>query len=266
MSNTDLTDKEQEIINLNFRFRYLDRARIQRIFKHKYPGKINKWLKNLEDQQYLIRIQNNNSRDNSIPHIFQLDKKGVKFMKNKIGFSNQYIKILLKAEKLSYLKINHDLKAVDFAIFLQEYAQQFGHTLEYFTEVDLAGTQYKTIRPRPDGYFKYKTQKGELNCFVEIDLESETRTTFQRKVNDYIDYYQSDKWKNQFQEFPVIVTVCLTFKRKEDLVLDTEETLKKNRYPFIIFKFSTFDEIQKEKINSQIWKFSFGENQRYRLI
>jgi len=45
-----LTTKQQEIIHLLYRYRYLDRIQIQRLMGHKDKRRVLSWLKDLRDK------------------------------------------------------------------------------------------------------------------------------------------------------------------------------------------------------------------------
>ena len=49
----DITTKQITIINLIFRFRFLDRLQIQKFLKHKDETRTNRWLKDLIEKEYL---------------------------------------------------------------------------------------------------------------------------------------------------------------------------------------------------------------------
>ncbi len=50
------TGKQIEIIDLVYKFRFINRTQIQKILNHKDPRRINAWLKELVEYKYLGRI------------------------------------------------------------------------------------------------------------------------------------------------------------------------------------------------------------------
>ncbi len=50
-----ITKKQETIISLLFRFRFLDRAQIQKFLNHKDEARINEWLKDLTEKEYINR-------------------------------------------------------------------------------------------------------------------------------------------------------------------------------------------------------------------
>ncbi len=256
--NSNLTQKEQEVIKLNYRFRFFNSNQIQALLNHKSDSRLNGWLVKLTKEGYLIRDYKRIWGEGNKPAVYGLDKKGAKYLLNILKIKSRYLSNIAEEENVSSVTVNHSIKALDFYLAIRDYAISKGHSIDYYTERDLDNEDYKVIL-KPDGYFKYITKKGSADCFIEIDLETETRATFRQKIAKYLDYYYSDKWKKHFKEFPVIGVVCITQTRLENLLLDTEEKLKEYNNPPVEIKFTTFERIKDEGLGSDIWKVTFSE-------
>lgn len=73
----DIYDKQKEIVNLVFRFRFINRHQLQRLFGHKDPSRLNKWLKDLVNKKYLGRIYSHKLLENTKPAIYYLGNNGI---------------------------------------------------------------------------------------------------------------------------------------------------------------------------------------------
>ncbi len=56
-----ITLRQREIPKLIYQFRFLNSKQIQKLLNHKDKSKINKWLKNLTEKQYLEKIEKENN-------------------------------------------------------------------------------------------------------------------------------------------------------------------------------------------------------------
>ncbi|HSW97960.1 MAG TPA: hypothetical protein VLF89_09105, partial [Candidatus Saccharimonadales bacterium] len=88
----NITNKQQEIINLIPRFRFIDRTHIQSLLNHKDKKLINIWLKDLTEKKYIKRIYDNSIfGKNRIPAIYTLDNNGIRFVKAKGIYDTNFI-------------------------------------------------------------------------------------------------------------------------------------------------------------------------------
>ncbi|PIP30328.1 hypothetical protein COZ22_02660 [bacterium (Candidatus Howlettbacteria) CG_4_10_14_3_um_filter_37_10] len=76
-----ITKKQQEILILLYRFRFLNRIQIQAFLKHKNKKTINVWLNDLREKEYVERIYSNTFGENTKPAIYYLSLNGIRFLK-----------------------------------------------------------------------------------------------------------------------------------------------------------------------------------------
>ena len=76
-----LTTKQQEIIHLLYRYRYLDRIQIQTLMRHKDKRRVLAWLKDLRDKDYVEWIYSTDFIEKSKPAIYYLGINGVRYLK-----------------------------------------------------------------------------------------------------------------------------------------------------------------------------------------
>ncbi len=250
---TEVSLKQSEILNNIFRFRFLRRQQIQELLNHKHRGRINIWLKDLYDSNYVGKVYNPYHTVDRSSAIYFLKKKGANYIKKAFNINNSYIDKLVQEDKRSNALMDHSIRGADIYLSFYQHARENNHFVEYYTEADLANSNRSTII-KPDAFCLYKTDKGENSCFIEVDLETEMRSTFKRKVKQYIEYFLREEWKKSLNYFPVIGVITLTQRRVDNLTLDTKEVLNEFTNPLIFFKFTTFDEIDRQGIAGTIWK------------
>jgi len=73
----EISDKLTEIVDLVFKFRFINRRQLQTYFGHKDPSRLNKWLKELVEKKYLGRIFSNRLLENTKPAIYYLGNNGI---------------------------------------------------------------------------------------------------------------------------------------------------------------------------------------------
>lgn len=76
-----ITKKEQEIIRLLYRFRFLNRVQIQALLGHKDYKTINMWLRDLREKQYVDRIYSTHYAERTKPAIYYLSVNGIRHLR-----------------------------------------------------------------------------------------------------------------------------------------------------------------------------------------
>lgn len=76
-----LTKKQQEILKLLYRFRFLNRIQIQAFLGHKDPKTINLWLRDLREKQYLEWIYSTHFAEKTKPAVYYLGLNGVRWLR-----------------------------------------------------------------------------------------------------------------------------------------------------------------------------------------
>ena len=91
MTLPKITNKQQEILLLIYKYRYLNRIQIQQLLNHKNKKNINTWLKDLTEKQYLNKIYSNNVGENIKPAIYYASINAIRYYK-RLNMSSYYLK------------------------------------------------------------------------------------------------------------------------------------------------------------------------------
>lgn len=262
----DLSNKQKEIVHSIFRFRFLNRIQIQTLLKHKVHHRVNEWLKDLSEKEYLGREYHQKLGENRNPAIYYLQKKGLQYLKANTQTKNTYFNKLINEEKISFITRNHSIQAADFYIELRKYCSLQNIRLEYFTKADLAYDLSKKF-VTSDAYFIVQAAYYLKYYFVEIEMETETRATFRRKIDKYFYYYFSKTWKSPlYNHFPIVLIVCITHKRLGTMIEDIERELEKYNYPPIVFKLTIMENVTDGTINNQVWYIPAHKQKQHTMI
>jgi hypothetical protein len=76
-----LTKKQQEILKLLYRFRFLNRIQIQAFLRHKDPKTINLWLRDLRAKGYVEWIYSTHFAEKTKPAVYYLGLNGVRYLR-----------------------------------------------------------------------------------------------------------------------------------------------------------------------------------------
>jgi Replication-relaxation len=239
----ELTLKEQEILELVYRFRFLDTNQIQKLLNHTHSSRVKAWLLNLTKEGYLQRHYKRTWGENRKPSIYFLDKKGGNFIKKTYGISNPHLNHLDYEGRVSLSTSGHFLTSASFYLKLRDLAKQKNYDLEYYTETDLRENSYYNYL-KPDSHFILSAGSEKRHFFTIIDLETANRSVLRKKIDRYLNYYQNDYWQIDFQTFPETLIFCLTERRKEHLIIDIKRELESYGKPSIEFRVSTLQSIE----------------------
>jgi len=138
-----ITKKQEEIITLIYRFRFINRKQLQRFLKHKDARRINTWLKDLVEKKYLGRIYSHKLLENTKPAIYYLSNNGIIWIRyekgEEYGATNEqlditYLKKFYQDKHASKTFVNHCVTIFDFYLQLNEAEDKSNETLQYGIE------------------------------------------------------------------------------------------------------------------------------------
>jgi len=76
-----ITTKQGAILELLYRYRFLNRIQIQALMRHKNYKTINEWLKDLREKQYVTWIYSDHFLERTKPAIYYLNSNGNRYLK-----------------------------------------------------------------------------------------------------------------------------------------------------------------------------------------
>lgn len=109
-----ITKKQEEIVFSIFEYRFINRDQLQKVLGHKDSKRINVWLKDLVEKNYLGRIYSKKLFENTKPAIYYLALNGLRWIKEekipkKLKRNNPILRNLYFEKKKSDTFINHCL-------------------------------------------------------------------------------------------------------------------------------------------------------------
>ncbi len=256
-----ITKKQEEIITFIPRFRFMDRTHIQSFLKHKDKRRINSWVKDLTEKEYIRRIYDNQIiGTNRIPAIFSLENNGVRFIKDQGIYNNSFIHRLYWDKDRSESFIERSLLVATIGCELEKKNSDILH-YEYKTESDTCDPDnpfhfLKSSQIPLDLVFS-KKEKGKRIKYFLLTLFDVTlpRYRIRKRIRDYKEFYFSNDWEdNMDAPFPILFFV---FKTKERMIYAkryTKTLFDDDKPRNLSFYFATTDDVRTDGVTGSIWE------------
>ncbi|MCX6810335.1 MAG: hypothetical protein NTY30_01185 [Candidatus Berkelbacteria bacterium] len=258
MTLPKITNKQIEILNLIYTYRFLNRIQIQTFLNHKYHKRINDWLKDLTQKEYLGRIYSNKLGENTKPAIYYAGANAIKYYKSLGQDNDKYLKKLYRDNERSQGFIDEQIFLANICLSLL--AINAKGEINYIFETAAGVTsnqQYKFMEDLSQQLIFTKKTKTEFKQFILVILDSaQPKYMIKKKMKTYIEFFFSNEWEeNTGQPFPTILFACQTL----GLMIYAKRTMKwlldDNQEPedFDAW-FATNDNIREQGIGAEIWE------------
>lgn len=250
-----LTKKQQVILKLLYRFRFLNRIQIQALMGHKDPKTINLWLRDLRAKGYVEWIYSTHFAEKTKPAIYYLGLNGVRYLRNLIitneddetrpMYPPDELRKRYKEPTRSQTYIDRCVLIADCCIALERAETESiakGKRLRFYyqTEADylLERSYYhfildsELIRPSlvfcKDKLDNEGSEEKTLESYLlEVFDPSLPRYRMKKRLSDYVKYLDDEDitWKEQTntEKLPIILIVC---PRTTDLIYAKRRTRK----------------------------------------
>ncbi len=243
-----ITKKQQDILLLLYRFRFLNRIHIQTLLNHKTFNRINHWLKDLTDKNYIGKIHNTSAKINTTPSIYYLARNGIKYLKTQPSCNKEYIQRLYADNKRSMDFVNRSLFISDIYIsLLQKYSNTSGFT--FYTQSDFSVDGIvKEIFP----HFVYRKMDGKPFYVAEIFTDKMPRYAVRSRITRYLQFFTKGDWIKH-EQTPNILFICPSEELEQYIYKKTKKYLDDENVNLPVYV-STEDQLKKYTINADIWK------------
>lgn len=251
-----ITPKQQTILQLIYKYRFLNRTQIQALLKHKDKRRILSWLKDLREKDYLNWQYNpNDFITKTKPAIYYLLLNGIRQLKSTEQYPEIELRKRYKDSTRTQGYIEQSILIADCCITLESNNnEKVDYT--YIVEADYIDpdNQYHFLNDlKPDLYF-IKTIQSEdetTTYLLEIFASTTPRYAVRKKLSNYIEYLSEAK-PNQIVLLAFETTAELLYaKRRVRLLLDEKDIPKKKRSNI---RFSTIDKITLHGVSGIIWE------------
>lgn len=246
----DITERQAEIIDLVYRFRFINRVQLQRYFNHKDARRINTWLRDLVAKGYLGRIYSKKLLENTKPAIYYLSNNGIIQIRYRMGadygakdekLEVRQIKKFYEDKNASKTFINHCITLFELFLQLEENKRKQNSISEknktgkkkrdYFIETKTElwiqqqvydqrysdGEEFDEIKGYiPDLFIEQasnpETKQESFNTFfLELFPSHMPKWAIKHRIKEYIRMKEEDGWKNFVHWSDVAPAIILIF-------------------------------------------------------
>jgi len=287
-----ITKKQQAILKLLYRFRFLNRIQIQALLGHKDPKTINLWLRDLRAKGYLEWIYSTHFAEKTKPAVYYLGLNGVRFLRkltttNEDGeqlpnYPPEELRKRYKEPTRSQTYIDRCILIAECCIALERADIENGAKGKkvrhyYQTEADylLERSYYRFILEseliQPSLVFckdklddKGKEEKTLRSYIFEVFDPTLPRYRMKKRPVDYVKYLDDEDvtWKEQTdtEKLPIVLFVCprttdliYAKRRTRKLIADSWEWKDEDEERPRI-RFTTADKLKQHGLLSKIWE------------
>jgi hypothetical protein len=240
LNTTELTPKQKEIINLLLKFRFLNRIQIQNLIHHQYHNRINLWLKELTEKDYLRRFYE--TKFAATAAVYALGNASRAYLKQDQTIHPALINRVWREHQVSLPFRQRSLDIADIYLSLNNLTKTSKTKLSFYTATDLYGMA-GMILPVPDAYFDIKERNGDHKRYFLDKLDSDDPNRLRFRAREYFKYFHQGFWQHKTRTaFPEILLIFNNNRLKNHLNYYIAHKLR--REPDIMFYLSTWDQIR----------------------
>lgn len=263
MNLPTITTKQQVILELLYRYRFLDRMQIQTLMGHTDKRRVISWVKDLRDKQYVEWVYSNDFEKKTKPAIYYLGINGVRYLRS----TGKYpLTELRKRYKESYRSEGFISRSIFLADISIELGRKSSESKRYVcqTAADYVQpgsefhfvTKLKSVHPG----IVYARQQDDTSKAYLLELLDATlpRERVKRRLKFYADLLDYGKdWAEASGglQRPTVLFVCpsvgeLLFAKRRTRKLLENAPDRKN----IHIKFKTVDKVRETGVISGGWE------------
>ena len=213
-----ITDKQTQILLSLYKFRFLTTHHFQRLLNHKNPKRIQIWLKDLKDKQYITTLPTTNTfTDNAKPYIYHLATKARHILKNHTTCDLSILDKIYKEKTRTPSFITHCLTLANVYLFFLSQKKP-DEELFFFTGNELTNYDYLPEQ-LPSAYIALRRKKQVKRYFLELFYPYATAGVLRYKFRAYLKYADSGTWETNENNkpFPTVLFICPSQRLKNHI-------------------------------------------------
>lgn len=255
MINTpNITKKQQEILQLLFQFRFLNRPQIQQFLNHNDRRATNDLLSDLTNKEYIGRIYTETFPEKTKPAVYYVVKGGVKFLKSQ-GFDEKLLHKFYYEDKRSESFIGQSLLLADIYLDLSK-RKAIEADFKMAIASDYPSHELSELLGDllPSAYIEQTSQESAEQYFLEI-LSGISIERLRQRIKKYLYFYESNEWEGATSEdFPVMLLICPDLKTLIYLKRYLKRKLTEMDAESFIAQLTTIDKFKAHSLTGDIWE------------
>lgn len=254
MTLPDTTNKQKQIFNYLYTFRFLHTNHFQKLFNHTDKTTVKEWLKDLRDKGYINKVANekNSFEERTKPAIYCLAPKARHILKENENCDLLVLERIYKEKTRKPRFINKCLSIADMYLFFLSQKEP-DQELEFFTESELVRYDYFP-EELPSAYISITSKDETQRYFLDVFGPYTPAFELRNRVKAYLQYADSGNWEaNTNNELlPSILFVCPSKNLKAHIYFFTKAKFEKACEDKIDLYVTTWEIIQNG--NKNIWE------------
>jgi Replication-relaxation len=269
MKLPELTTKQQAILKLLYSYRFLNRIQIQTLMEHKDYKRINVWLKDLKEKQYVEWVYSTDFAEKTKPGIYYLGINGIRYLKTLDTYSLEELRKRYRESSRSQTYIDRCLLLADCCITLEK--ERTDTTYYYYeTEADYLEDSYyhfltdcELIHPQlcfSEEEYEGGGEPATIDSYLlEVFDATLPRYRMKKRLTDFVKYFDEGEWEDGTDDkLPIILLVCprtsdliYAKRRTRGLLAEEWEHDDENR-PHI--RFTTAEKLKEFRVTGEMWE------------
>lgn len=259
-----ITKKQQELLVLLYRYRFINTRQLELLLHLKDKKRMGVWLKDLREKGYVEWIYTASLEEKRKPAVYYLALNGIRYITSLNTYPITEIRKRYKESTRKHDFIAKSLLLVDCAIHLDvrnsssdELEYTFATRADY---VDPESDYYFLTEPKPDLFIeKQEDVAGKTittHYLIHIFDTTTPRYTVRKQLKDYVMYLYDGDWRQELDCDELIThVVCPT---KADLIYAKRRThlllgdIGQENDTHI--RFATLDKVKQYGATGMIWE------------
>lgn len=243
MTLPHITKKQQEILSLLYRFRFLHRIQIQHLLNHKDYKTINLWLKDLTQKEYITRIYENSFQKHNKPAQYYIAKNGIKYFKKNSIFEKKYINKFYKESKTTEKFRERCMFIADIYLKLKKLDEK---ELTFFTQSDFPTEG--VIRDIMPSFGFIQNNKNKKQVYIaELFRAGQPRYFMRLRIKKYIEFFAEE-------QNTALLFICPSETVQKYLLRFTQKLLSEDESPQVSIQITTENNIRDYEWDEVIWQ------------
>ena len=264
-----LTPKQQAILKLLYRYRFLNRIQIQTLMGHKDYKRINAWLADLRENHYVEWIYSTDFLDKSKPGVYYLGLNSIRWLKDNQDHPIEEYRKRYRESSRSQGFVDQCMLVADCCIAMDKIsaAGKNGVSYTYTTQADYADSdnpyhflnESELISPQLccDESAETREDVESTTYLLEVIELTMPRYRVRKRLKNYIEYLEEGEWQDSTDEDepnPIAMFVCPT---QADMIYckrATKRLLGEKWGDDIRMWFTTIEKLKANGITGKIWE------------
>ncbi len=272
MNIPTITPKQQTIIQLIYRYRFLERKQIQAFLGHTDKRRVSAWLKELREKQFIDWLHESNAPGHeSKPAIYFLSINGIRLLRQFEDYPEEELRKRYKEPTRQQDFISRCLLLTDCCLHLEaRNKDDDGVAYSYVLEADYLGpgndyyflSESEYIHPHLCFVKEEDTDEGLIGSTYLLEIFDLTTPRYMVKKNlrGYVDFFDdSDEWEDarSDEELPIILIACPSIaelayaKRYAKKFLNDHDLQDRED---VRIRFATIEQVRKSGVTALIWE------------